>query len=86
MREILLSRPTGPLSRRQLIVGCFGLILLAAIVIVHAIAITVFMWAVTAKPGGVVALTLLWIISAVAIFFISQGLRHAIARWRQGAL
>jgi hypothetical protein len=54
-------------------------------VIVHAIAISVFLWSVTAKPSGVVALVLLWTISAVAMFFVARGLRRFIELWRRSA-
>ena len=75
LRTLFLHRPTAPPSRRQLVIGCVFLVLLGAVVIVHAIAMTVFLWAVAARPKGVVMLTLLWVISAVAIFFIARGLR-----------
>jgi membrane protein YdbS with pleckstrin-like domain len=84
-RSLFQGRPTTPPSHRQLALGCFGLVLLGAMVIVHAIAISVFLWSVTAKPSGVVALVLLWTISAVAMIFVARGLRRFIELWRRSA-
>jgi len=84
-RSLFLGRPTTPPSRRQLAFGCFGLALLGAMVIVHAIALSVFLWSVTAKLSGVVALVLLWAISLVAVFFVVRGLRRFLELWRRSA-
>ena len=86
LRAHFLGQATIPSSRRQLAIGCIGLVILGVMVVVHTVAISIFLWAVTANLGGVVALVLLWLISVVAIFFIARGLRHYRERLRVSAL
>jgi hypothetical protein len=54
-------------------------------VVVHVVAITIFLWGDAARPKGVVMLTFLWVISAVAILYIVRGLRHHLELLHFGA-
>ena len=85
IRTLFLAKPTGPPSRRQLTIGCVGLVLLGAIVIAHAIALTVFLWAATAGRAELSPLALVWVVSVIAIVFIARGLRHNLDRMRLDA-
>ena len=63
VKSELLRQPSDGLSRRRALVGAVGLLVLAAMVLAHADALTVFLWRTAAKPGGVIAITLLWVVS-----------------------
>ena len=84
MRKLFLEPPSAPPTRRKLVTGCFGLALLGLMVFVHVVAITLFLWEDAAQPKIAVVLAFLWVISAVAIGYISKGLRHHLKRLRFG--
>ena len=78
---VFFHRPQAALSRRRALVGLAGLFSLAVLVIGHAVGLTIFLWEDTVRPSGAVALVLLWVVSAVALFFLARYVRHAAARW-----
>ena len=84
LRALFLDPPPARPSRRQLVIGCVGLVLLGLLVFVHVVAITLFLWEDAAQPKIAVVLAFLWVISAVAIGYISKGLRHHLKRLRFG--
>jgi hypothetical protein len=44
--------------------------------------LTVFMWPQAAlKPSGMVVLLALWVISALALFYVSRGARFLLRHW-----
>jgi hypothetical protein len=54
-------------------------------VVVNVIAITIFLWGDATTQKGVVMLTFLWVVSAVAILYIARGLRHHLELLHFGA-
>jgi len=85
LRALFLDPPPAPPSRRQLVIGCVGLVLLGLLVFVHVVAITLFLWEDAAQPKIAVVLAFLWVISAIAIGYIAKGLRHHLERLHSGA-
>ena len=85
LRTLFLERPSAPPSRRQLVIGCFGLVLLGLMVFVHVVAITIFLWGEAGRPKVAVVLAFLWVISVIAIGYIAKGLRHHLERLHFGA-
>ena len=85
LRTLFLGRPSAPPSRRHLVIGCFGLVLLGLMVFVYVVAITIFLWGDIVRPKVAVVLAFLWVISAIAIGYIAKGLRHHLERLHSGA-
>ena len=78
---VLFQQPQAAFSRRRALVGLAGAFCLALLVIGHALALTLFLWEGTDRPSGLVALAFLWLVSAVALFFLVRYVCHVAARW-----
>ena len=81
----LLQTPPAVVSRRRVVIGVVGMLVLAAMVIGHAVALTVFLWGTTSQPSGVAGLAFLWGVSAIALFLLVRFARHAALHWRIGS-
>ena len=68
--------------RSRLLVGAAGLVCLAALVLTHALVLTALLVDSSEGSKRVMAIAVLWLLSAVAAFYIARGLRHLIVSWR----
>jgi hypothetical protein len=82
LRATLFNTPRVAVSRPRLLVGAAGLLCLAALVLAHALVLTAFLVSSSEGPKRAMAIALLWLVSAAALFFVSRGLRHVILAWR----
>jgi hypothetical protein len=80
----LFRAPTAMPSRRRIAVGIAAMFVLAAMVVGHAVALTLFLWDATARPSGAAVLSFLWVVSAIAIFLLVRFAHHAAILWRNG--
>jgi hypothetical protein len=85
MKSKSFQRSAAGGTRRRALVGTFGLLVLAVLVVAHAVALTVFLWEATARAGGIVAVGLLWAVSAVALFFVARGVRQVVAAFHSAS-
>ena len=81
----LLRMPPAIVSRRRLATSLVGIVVLAAMVFGHAVALTLFLWDTTSQPSGVAGLVFLWVVSAIALFLLLRFARHATLLWRTGS-
>ena len=82
LRAMLFNAPSTAVSRPRLVVSAAGLLLLAALVVAHAIVLTAFLGSSTNGQGRPVVVGLVWLVSAVALLFIARGLRYVVLAWR----
>ena len=71
-------------SRRRVAVAVTGMLVLAAMVVGHAVALTLFLWDTTARASGAAMLALLWVVSAFALFLLVRFARYVTAILRSG--
>jgi hypothetical protein len=81
-----LLRTPLVVSRRRVVIGVVGIVVLAAMVIGHAVALTLFLWSTTSQPSGVAGLVFLWVVSAIALFLLLRFARRAALHWRIGSI
>ena len=80
----LFRAPTAVPSRRRIAIGVAGVLVLAAMVVAHAVALTLFLWDTTARPSGTAVLAFLWVVSALALFLLVRYARDAASIRRSG--
>ena len=86
MFTILFRTPQSAPSRRRLVLGSVGALLLAVLIVVHAVAITLFLWSATAPPKVLAMLAFLWVLSFVGLFLLFRFVRHSVALWNGSAI
>ena len=82
LKPAVQNRQRAGVPRSRLLVGAAGLLCLAALVLVHAVVLTAFLVGSSEGSMRVIVIAVLWVLSAVAAFYIARGLRHIILSWR----
>ena len=83
--SVLFQAPPVTVSRGRTVVGLVGVLILAAMVVAHTAALTVFLWDTTTRPSGVAGLAFLWSVSIVALLFLGRFVRHMVGLLRAGS-